>query len=175
MITYKYTPETGFFVCSGRSPFGRSTVGMTDSLGMELYTMQFIKKTFAIVMTGMFLSSLIPQPAMARTLLSTATQPKVQKTMKVVLTAYSSTVDQTDDTPFLTASQKMVEDGIVANNLLPFGTKIRIPKLYGSKIFVVEDRMNKRKSLNHFDVWMESRQMALKFGVKSAENEVLAD
>ncbi len=126
-------------------------------------------------MTGVFLASLIPSPAVARTLLSTATQPKVQRTIKAFLTAYSSTVDQTDDTPFLTASQKMVEDGIVANNLLPFGTKIRIPKLYGSKVFVVEDRMNKRKPKHQFDVWMETRQLALNFGVKTAEIEVLAD
>jgi 3D (Asp-Asp-Asp) domain-containing protein len=95
------------------------------------------------------------------------------KKIKVVLTAYSSTPEETDDTPFITASGKHVADGIVANNLLPLGTKIRIPELYGDKIFVVEDRMNKRKSDYHFDIWLPSKALAINFGVKTAEVEVL--
>lgn len=98
---------------------------------------------------------------------------KVVKTIKVVLTAYSSTPDQTDDSPFITASNKHVIDGIVANNMLPFGTKIRIPALYGDKIFTIEDRMNRRKSDYHFDIWMSDRSLALNFGVKAAEIEIL--
>ena len=42
-------------------------------------------------------------------------------TTRVWLTAYSSSVDETDDTPFITASGKHVRDGIVATNFLPFG------------------------------------------------------
>jgi len=98
---------------------------------------------------------------------------KATKTIKVVATAYSSTSDQTDDSPFITASNKYVRDGIIANNMLPFGTKIKIPKLYGDKIFVVEDRMNRRKSDYHIDIWMPDRTSALKFGVKTVEIEVL--
>jgi 3D (Asp-Asp-Asp) domain-containing protein len=98
---------------------------------------------------------------------------KVAKTIRVVITAYSSTPDQTDDTPFTTASGKSVGDGIVANNMLPFGTKIRIPELYGDKVFVVEDRMNRRKSDYHFDIWFSERQLAVNFGVKTAEIQVL--
>lgn len=105
--------------------------------------------------------------------IDTNTAPKAVQTLKVVLTAYSSTPDQTDDTPFITASGKYVRDGIIANNLLPFGTKVRIPELYGDKVFVVEDRMNRRKSNYHFDIWMENRPVALDFGVKTAEIEVL--
>lgn len=99
--------------------------------------------------------------------------PKAVKTIKVVVTAYSSTPDQTDDTPFITASGKHVADGIVANNMLPMGTKIRIPSLYGDKVFVIEDRMNKRMSNYHIDVWMPERALAIKFGVKTADIEVL--
>jgi len=95
------------------------------------------------------------------------------KKIKVVITAYSSTPDQTDDSPFTTASNKQVRDGIVANNMLPFGTKIRIPSLYGDKVFVVEDRMNRKKSNYHIDIWMPDRQSALNFGVKTVEIEVL--
>jgi len=98
---------------------------------------------------------------------------KTVKTIKVIVTAYSSTADQTDDTPFITASGKQVADGIVANNMLPIGTKIRIPDLYGDKVFVVEDRMNRRKSGYHFDIWFPERQLAVNFGVKTAEIEVL--
>lgn len=95
------------------------------------------------------------------------------KTIKMTLTAYSSTVWQTDDTPFTTASGKTVADGIVANNLLPFGTKIRIPDLYGNKVFVVEDRMNYRKSKYHLDIWFPEYAQALNFGAKTASIEVL--
>jgi len=95
------------------------------------------------------------------------------KTIRVVITAYSSTPEETDDTPFITASGKNVKDGIVANNLLPFGTKIKIPGLYGDKVFVIEDRMNKRKSNYHVDIWFPSKNMAINFGVKTAYIEVL--
>lgn len=104
---------------------------------------------------------------------------KVEKTVKaintinVVITAYSSTEDQTDSTPFITASNKDVADGIIANNMLPFGTKVRIPHLFGDKIFTVEDRMNKRKSDYNFDIWFPSRELAVNFGVKTTELEIL--
>jgi len=98
---------------------------------------------------------------------------KAAKTIKVIITAYSSTPDQTDDTPFITASGKHVADGIVANNMLPFGTEIRIPELYGDKVFVVEDRMHRRKSNYHVDIWFPERHLAVNFGVKTAEIEVL--
>lgn len=104
---------------------------------------------------------------------STNNAEKAVKTIKVVITAYSSTPDQTDEDPFITASGKYVRDGIIANNMLPFGTKVRIPELFGDKVFVVEDRMNRRKSDYHFDIWMEDRPLAVNFGVKNAEIEVL--
>jgi len=98
---------------------------------------------------------------------------KVVQKIKVVITAYSSTPEETDDTPFITASGKTVADGIIANNMLPLGTKVKIPDLYGDKIFTVEDRMNKRKSNYHFDIWFPSKDLAINFGVKTAEIEVL--
>lgn len=100
---------------------------------------------------------------------------KAVKTIQVVVTAYSSVPNQTDDTPFITASNKYVRDGIIANNLLPFGTKVRIPKLYGDKIFVVEDRMNKKKGNYHIDIWMPNTPLAVNFGVKTADIEILED
>jgi 3D (Asp-Asp-Asp) domain-containing protein len=98
---------------------------------------------------------------------------KAIKSIKVVITAYSSTPGQTDDTPFVTASGKYVRDGIIANNGLPFGTKVRIPELYGDKIFVVEDRMNKRYGSSRFDLWMPNYSAAKNFGVKATQIEIV--
>lgn len=98
--------------------------------------------------------------------------PKVTMIKKVVVTAYSSTPDQTDSSPFITAMGSSVRDGIVAANFLPFGTKIRLPEIYGDKIFVVEDRMAKHNS-HKVDIWMPNRQLALQFGVKRLTLEVL--
>jgi 3D (Asp-Asp-Asp) domain-containing protein len=97
---------------------------------------------------------------------------EVIKKVKMVVTAYSSTPDQTDDTPFITASGKHVKDGIIANNMLPFGTKVRIPEL-GNKIFTVEDRMNKRMGLYRADIWVPTTKEALRLGVKNVTLEVI--
>lgn len=101
------------------------------------------------------------------------THVEVVKKMKVMVTAYSSTPDQTDDSPFITASGKHVEDGIIAINGLKFGTMVRIPKLYGDKIFIVEDRMHSRKGNYHVDIWMGSRTAAISFGSKIADIEIV--
>jgi 3D (Asp-Asp-Asp) domain-containing protein len=95
--------------------------------------------------------------------------------LKSVITAYSSTPGQTDSTPFITAAGTMVRDGIVANNLLPFGTRIKIPELFGDKVFVVEDRMNKRKGANQFDIWFASTEEAKEFGAAITYIEILGD
>lgn len=92
----------------------------------------------------------------------------------VPVSAYSSTPDQTDDSPFIMASGKHVYDGAVAANFLPLGTKVRFPDLYGDKVFTVEDRMNKRYHYK-MDIWMETRLEALKFGVKNLRYEVVVD
>src|SRR5579864_3310915 len=84
------------------------------------------------------------------------------------ITAYSSSPDETDDTPFITANGTHVHDGIVATNILPFGTKVMMPALFGDKIFTVEDRMNRRIK-NTMDIWMPSKRAALVFGVSHAE------
>lgn len=87
-----------------------------------------------------------------------------KETLAIWVTAYSSTPEETDDTPFITASGSTVREGVVATNLLPFGTKVLIPEYFGERIFVVEDRMHPRKT-NNLDVWMVSKQEARKFGI----------
>ncbi|MDI6883347.1 MAG: hypothetical protein QMC93_02645 [Patescibacteria group bacterium] len=93
--------------------------------------------------------------------------------IRVIVTGYSSTEDQTDLDPFITAAGTIVRDGVVATNILPFGTKIKLPELFGDKIFVVEDRMNSRKGY-HIDIWFPNREDALEFGAKITEVLILS-
>jgi len=96
-----------------------------------------------------------------------------RETYLVVATAYSSTIDQTDSTPFITASGTYVRDGIIATNFLPFGTIIKMPELFGNKTFIVEDRMNRRYGLGRIDIWFPKREIAKEFGAKQILIEVL--
>lgn len=98
---------------------------------------------------------------------------EVKKKIKMIVTGYSSRVEETDDTPLITASGKTVADGIIANNMLPFGSKIRIPELYGDRIFIVEDRMHQRKGKYHVDIWFQEYLEAKEFGAKIAYVEIL--
>ena len=87
----------------------------------------------------------------------------------VTVTGYSSDPAQTDDTPFITAANTAVRDGVVAANFLSFGTKIMIPELYGRKVFIVEDRMNRRYNREaRIDLWFSNYARAKTFGVRSA-------
>lgn len=88
------------------------------------------------------------------------------------VTAYSSSADETDSTPHLTASGTSTRDGVIASNLFPIGTQVKIPKLFGAKVLVVEDRMHERFT-DRLDVWMPSKLQALQFGKKQAEVEVV--
>ena len=96
----------------------------------------------------------------------------IATTTKAWITAYSSSHDETDDTPFITAYMTNVREGIVATNMFPFGTKIQIPDLFGEKIFVVEDKMHRRKK-NFIDIWMPSKEEAKKFGISFTQIVVL--
>jgi len=91
---------------------------------------------------------------------------------EVWLTAYSSAPEETDDTPFITATGNHVRDGIVATNFLPFGTRVKIPEVFGDKIFVVDDRMHPRKT-DYMDVWMPTKQDALNLGIRRTKILVL--
>jgi 3D (Asp-Asp-Asp) domain-containing protein len=90
----------------------------------------------------------------------------------VPMTAYTSRPEETDDSPFITADGSHVADGIIAANFLPFGTKVRIPALFGDKVFEVHDRMNQRYSYK-VDVWMAGYHEAIQFGVRHADIEIV--
>ena len=95
------------------------------------------------------------------------------RTKRITVTAYSSTPDQTDDSPFITASGAWVYDGIVASNFLPFGTKVRFPELFRDKIFTVDDKMHNRFADTRVDIWFPDRESAKEFGIKETIMEIL--
>ncbi len=94
------------------------------------------------------------------------------------MTAYNSEEGQTDSTPCITANGfNVCEHGIedtVAANFLPFGTKVRIPDLFGDRIFIVRDRMNARYT-HRVDIWMLDKSDALQFGIKNTRIEVIKE
>lgn len=110
---------------------------------------------------------------------ATSTPEKVEKVIKTsthTITAYNSEAAQTDSSPCITANgfnvcKHGIEDTVAAN-FLPMGTKIKIPELFGDRIFIVRDRMNK-KHPNRVDIWMKERPAAIKFGVKVAKIQVI--
>jgi len=92
------------------------------------------------------------------------------------MTAYTSEVAQTDASPCTTANgfnvcNHGIEDTIAAN-FLPFGTKVKIPDLFGDRIFVVRDRMNRRHA-TRVDVWMKDKRDAMQFGIRKTRILVL--
>ncbi len=112
-----------------------------------------------------------------------------QKTQKVAVrvggksavvraTAYNSAPNQTDSTPFITATGTRTHFGVVAlsRDLLakfPYGTKLKIEDLSGryqnllaGQVFIVEDTMHPRKR-GTVDVWMTTRGQALSWGARS--------
>ncbi len=98
----------------------------------------------------------------------------VEEVMHLKITAYASVPAETKSygSPFVTADGSYVHDGVVATNLLPFGTKVMIPALFGTKVFTVDDRMSS-KLMNNMDIWMQTEGKAIFFGVHYANVVVL--
>ncbi len=109
---------------------------------------------------------------------TTVIQPKPDKVSAAVMTAYSSTPDQTDSDPFTAASGKRVYYGMIANNCYPFGTQLRFldkdgNSAFGDKVFTVDDRMNSRYGCNRFDMWLDEPLPTVRaFGVKRLSVEI---
>ncbi len=102
--------------------------------------------------------------------------PKIIRTSVHSMTAYNSEPGQTDNSPCITANGfNVCEHGIedtIAANFLKFGTKVMIPELFGDRVFIVRDRMNKRYP-DRVDIWMKDHSAAIKFGVKRATIQVI--
>ena len=89
--------------------------------------------------------------------------------MKVSATAYTSSPNEGGAYAY---NGEKLKDGHIAADLrvLPIGTKVYIPKL--NKIYTVVDTGSAIKN-NKIDIWMNSYQKAMKWGVQSLEIYVL--
>lgn len=106
-----------------------------------------------------------------------AASPIRGKTAIARATAYNSLPNQTDSTPYITATGTRTRPGVVALSrdllrMFPYGSKIMIEDLSGrynaalrGRVFIVEDTMAARKT-NSLDIWMSSRSEAMRFGAR---------
>ncbi|MBI5700182.1 3D domain-containing protein [Candidatus Saganbacteria bacterium] len=78
---------------------------------------------------------------------------------------------QTDSTPWITASGTRCREGVIASNFLPMGAKVLIEG-FGDRVFVVEDRMNKRYN-RRIDIWFRDYSDARQFGVRTIKYHVI--
>ena len=86
-----------------------------------------------------------------------------------IFTAYTAIVSQTDSTPTITASSQKVREGVVANNCLPFGTRIKV----NNRIYEIQDRMNERYRCDNFDIYLWKHSEALDFGRQTLKYEII--
>lgn len=90
------------------------------------------------------------------------------KEIEILVTGYSSTVDQCDSDPLTTASGTTVHLGTMAcPPEYAFGTTLEIE----GKIFVCEDRGGKIKG-KHFDRWFKTRGEALAWGKRMVKARI---
>ena len=84
------------------------------------------------------------------------------------VTAYSSSLDETQGDPFITASGQRVRDGIIAcSREYPFGTRFLIE----GRLYVCLDRLA-RKYDHRIDIWKPNKAEALQFGRRELPVEV---
>lgn len=96
-----------------------------------------------------------------------AAEPEPVEVFIAEVTAYTSSEEETDDTPLLTASGELVGPGTIAcPSRFAFGTLVRIEK----RLYTCRDRMNARyRSTNHFDIWVETKQEAYAWGRRKVQ------
>ncbi len=90
----------------------------------------------------------------------------------VIVTGYNSLPNQTDDTPFITASQTPTRWGVVAARWLPFGARVQFPGHFDNQVFVVEDRTHRRHSCK-MDIWFAGKTEADEWGIQNVYVKVL--
>lgn len=99
----------------------------------------------------------------------------LKRKQNVTVTAYSPRNEETDDSPYRTATNNLVRSGIVAvsRDLFDagwvFGKQVYI-KNYG--VFTIDDLMHQRKT-NQIDIFMHDTESALRFGRKQLDAYLL--
>lgn len=115
-------------------------------------------------------SASLPEKRLVAVSVAIPTMVKSEKIMRFAVTTYTSRPEETDDTPNITASGTRTRPGVAASNVLPFGTKFKIPALFGDQIFTIEDRMNSRYNGKRIvDIWQADFAFADAFGRKMAD------
>ena len=88
-----------------------------------------------------------------------------------IVTAYSSSPEETDGDPWTTASGKPVREGIVAcSGKYPFGTKFLIE----GEVYECLDRLAPRYD-HRIDIWKSSKLEALEYGKKELQVQLVED
>jgi 3D (Asp-Asp-Asp) domain-containing protein len=142
----------------------------------DAYSQLSLASDAEIESLGHSLQTLLDEQAELRSLLLDAGYSVVSGDrlwMRLLATGYSSRVEETDDTPFITASNTRTRPGVVAlsrdilkryNGQAPFtfGDAIHIS---GIGDFLVEDSMNPRWR-KRLDIWFPSREAAANFGIR---------
>ncbi|MDT8900958.1 3D domain-containing protein [Anaeroselena agilis] len=96
------------------------------------------------------------------------TPPSPVATYVATVTAYTSSIEECGKDDGITASGLPAEDGMVACDDLPFGTRVVIE----GRHYVVADRFGGGYQ-RRFDIWMPSRADAYRFGRKQVEVQVI--
>lgn len=87
------------------------------------------------------------------------------------ITAYTSSPDETDDTPTLMADGTNTRQGAIAcPSKYSFGTKVII----GDDTYFCADRMNKRyRDSEHFDIWVQDKNSAFEWGRRTLTIKII--
>lgn len=118
------------------------------------------------------ISYIAPQRAEAAVVSEFPSAREEHEVVLATVTAYTSSVDETDDTPFITASGATTGHGVIAcPSKYDFGTKVII----GDTEYTCEDRMNRRYwEQDRFDIWVETKKEAYHWGIQEVEVKIIA-
>ncbi|MFO0704908.1 MAG: 3D domain-containing protein [Candidatus Andersenbacteria bacterium] len=153
---------TGLFAINGKAELSASLVKSLPPAQAQLFPLQKSIATIQASQAGKVRKALPKQ----------APKFRVKFTLNVQVTGYNSEVGQTDGSPWYTADGTWCTEGVAAGPYaLPFGTKFRIPSLFGDRIFTVHDRS--ATPSGHVDIWFRHYHDAIQFGRRTATIEVL--
>ncbi len=160
-----------FFPSVGFAKISESNINFDNRLVLKLENYQILDNLINIT------PKIVAKEKKNSNNLPKSDELKVKYTRVAVFTAYNSEVGQCDSTPCITANgfnlcKHGTEDSMAMNGI-KLGTKVRIPGLFGEKVFVIRDRMNSRYDHNRGDIWFINKADAIKFGAKRATIEIL--
>jgi len=154
---------TGLFAIDGKAELSASLVKSLPPVQAQVFPMQTSLATINATAASK------PRVALPKQ----APKFRVVSTFTAQITGYNSEFAQTDGTPWTTADGTMCTEGVAAGPYaLPFGTKFRIPSLFGDRIFTVHDRS--ATPSGHVDIWFRHYNDAIQFGRRTATIEVIA-